>query len=172
MSLVSTHFRAIFVHHLNFAKVIEMKIEEAIRQKKPFRNAYQRAVVNLIYTTNWLTDNLRMHLKPFGITMQQYNVLRILRGAGKPISTSDIRERLLDKMADTSRMVDRLCQKGLVERSTCHNDKRLVDVKLSDKGGQLLDQIDAQNHSMDDLIRLLSEEEANQLSELLDKIRG
>lgn len=149
-----------------------MKIEEEIRQKKPFRNAYQRAIVNMIYTTNWLTDRLRAHLKPFGITMQQYNVLRILRGADKPLSTSDIRQRLLDKMADTSRMVDRLCQKGLVERSTCKADKRLVDVTLSDEGRKLLDQIDTLDDTMDQLLGELTEEEAMELSDLLDKIRG
>ncbi|HMO38429.1 MAG TPA: MarR family transcriptional regulator [Saprospiraceae bacterium] len=149
-----------------------MKIEEAIRQKKPFRNPYQKAVVNLIFTTNWLTDHIRTHLKPFGITMQQYNVLRILRGAGKPISTSDIRDRLLDKMADTSRMVDRLCQKGLVIRSVCPGDKRLVDVTLSDAGEALLAKLDQQDDAMDKALQRLSETEAEQLSALLDKIRG
>ncbi len=150
----------------------KMKIEEAIRQKKPFRNPYQKAVVNLIFTTNWLTDHIRTHLKPFGITMQQYNVLRILRGAGKPISTSDIRDRLLDKMADTSRMVDRLCQKGLVVRSVCPGDKRLVDVTLSDAGEALLAKLDQQDDAMDKALQRLSETEAEQLSALLDKIRG
>ncbi|MBK7869920.1 MAG: MarR family transcriptional regulator [Saprospiraceae bacterium] len=149
-----------------------MKIEDAIRQKRPFRNAYQRTVVNLIYTTNWLTDHIREHLKPFGITIQQYNVLRILRGAGKPISTSDIRDRLLDKMADTSRMVDRLCQKGLVIRTVCPGDKRLVDVTLSEDGEKLLAEIDKMDAQMDAVARNLSEEEAAHLSELLDKLRG
>lgn len=148
-----------------------MKIEEAIKQKRPFRNMHQKAVVNLIYTTNWLTDRLREHLKPFDITVQQYNVLRILRGASKPISTSDIRERLLDKMSDTSRMVDRLCQKGLVIRSVCPSDKRLVDVTLSDAGEKLLADLDGMNNELDNILGSLSEEEARQLSDLLDKIR-
>lgn len=149
-----------------------MKIEEAIKQKRPFRNMHQKAVVNMIYTTNWLTDRLREHLKPFDITVQQYNVLRILRGAGKPISTSDIRERLLDKMSDTSRMVDRLCQKGLVIRSICSSDKRLVDVTLSETGEKLLADLDGMNNDMDEILGTLSEEEARQLSDLLDKIRA
>ena len=105
-----------------------MTIEEAIKQKKPFPNQHQRAVVNLIFTTNQIREKIKKTLKPFGITLQQYNVLRILRGAGEPITTSVIRERLLDKMADTSRMVDRLFQKGLVNRAVCPSDKRLVDV--------------------------------------------
>ncbi len=158
--------------NLELPTAFAMKIEEAIRQKRPFRNPAQRVVVNLIYTSNWLTDHLREHLKPFGITMQQYNVLRILRGAGKPISTSDIRERLLDKMADTSRMVDRLCQKGLVVRNACPSDKRLVDVTLSEAGEKLLAELDQYDSQMDQVVANLSEEEAIQLSELLDKLRG
>lgn len=149
-----------------------MKIEEAIKQKRPFRNMHQKAVVNLIYTTNWLTDRLREHLKPFDITVQQYNVLRILRGAGKPISTSDIRERLLDKMSDTSRMVDRLSQKGLVIRTVCPSDKRLVDVTLSESGQKLLAALDSISNEMDDILVNLSESDAQQLSDLLDKIRS
>jgi len=149
-----------------------MKIEAAIQQKRPFRNAHQKAVVNLIYTANWIQDRLREHLKPFDITVQQYNVLRILRGAGKPISTSDIRERLLDKMSDTSRMVDRLCQKGLVERTTCPNDKRLVDVTISKAGEKLLKQLDRRNERMDTILGGIVEAEAQQLSDLLDKIRS
>ena len=149
-----------------------MRIEEAIQQKRPFRNEWQRAVVNLIFTTNWLTDHIREHLKPFGITLQQYNVLRILKGAGKPISTSDIRERLLDKMSDTSRMVDRLCQKGLVTRATCPGDKRLVDVMLSETGEQLLTELDGYNSQMDNILHNLTAAEVQQLNELLDKIRN
>lgn len=148
-----------------------MKIEEAIKQKRPFRNMHQKAVVNLIYTTNWLQDQLREHLKPYDITVQQYNVLRILRGADKPISTSDIRERLLDKMSDTSRMVDRLCQKGLAVRATCPSDKRLVDVTLSEAGHKLLADLDRLNEKMDNFLSPLSEEQASQLSDLLDLIR-
>lgn len=149
-----------------------MKIEQVIKQKKPFRNAHQRAMVNIIYTCNWMTDQIKQFLKPSGITMQQYNVLRVLRGAGKPLTTSIIRERLLDKMSDTSRMVDRLFQKGLVERSICPSDKRLVDVKLSEKGSQLLENLEQYNTLLDKIIGGLSEREAQQLSDLLDKARG
>ncbi|MCB0553278.1 MAG: MarR family transcriptional regulator, partial [Phaeodactylibacter sp.] len=107
-----------------------MRIEEAIQQTKPFRNGHHKVIVNLIFTSNWVQDSIKKALKPFGVTIQQYNVLRVLKGAGKPISTSTIRERLLDKMADTSRMVDRLFQKGLVLRQECEYDKRLVDISL------------------------------------------
>lgn len=149
-----------------------MTIEEAIKQKKPFRNQHQRAVVNLIFTTNQIREKIKKTLKPFGITLQQYNVLRILRGAGEPITTSVIRERLLDKMADTSRMVDRLFQKGLVNRAVCPSDKRLVDVSLSDKGFELLEQMNNINQELDTIISEISSDEAALLNNLLDKIRG
>ena len=148
-----------------------MKIEEAIQQKRPFRNAYQKVIVNLIYTQNWVTGQLQQYLKPYGITMKQYNVLRILKGAGKPITTSTIRERLLDKMSDASRMVERLHQRGLVVRTTCPTDKRLVDVSLSKEGEQLLAAMSKFEGKMDDIVGHLSETEAEQLSELLDKLR-
>ncbi|MEM1322943.1 MAG: MarR family transcriptional regulator [Bacteroidota bacterium] len=148
-----------------------MKIEEAIHQSRPFRSDHQRAVVNLIYTHNWLAEQLKSFFKPYGITSQQYNVLRILKGAGKPISTSIIRERLLYKMADASRMVDRLHQKKLVIRKVCISDKRLVDVKLSKKGNELLELIDKDSLVMDSLMQSLSSQEALLLSDLLDKAR-
>jgi len=150
---------------------IAMKIEQAIQQRKPFRNTRQQAIINLLFTTNWVTDRIKALLKPYGITMQQYNVLRILRGAGAPISTSVIRERMLDKMSDTSRMVDRLHQKGLVVRSTCVDDKRLVDIQLSDRGRQLIDELDRLDERIDQVLDNLTHEEAGQLSALLDKVR-
>lgn len=149
-----------------------MKIEDAIKQTKPFRNNRHKAMVNLIYTHNFIVDQLRSKIKPFGITMQQYNVLRVLRGAGEPISTSVIRERLLDKMADTSRMVNRLHQKGLVTRNECEHDKRLVDISLTEAGYSLLEQLDILNSDMDKIVGSITEEEATTLSNLLDKIRS
>ena len=149
-----------------------MSIEQAIKQKRPFRNARQRAAVNLIYTHNWLQESMRDLLTPFDLTQKQYNVLRILRGAGEPLTTSVIRERLLDKMSDTSRIVDRLHQKGWVEKRICLSDKRLVDVSLSREGSALLERHEELNPAIDGLLSRLTVEEAEQLSELLDKIRG
>lgn len=153
-------------------KTLDMNIEKVIKQKRSFRNPWHKAAVNLIYTTNWLTDQIKRLLKPYGITMQQYNVLRILRGAGEPISTSVIRDRMLDKMSDTSRMVDRLHQKGLVHRRACPTDKRLVDVSLSEKGETLLQQLDQINEDLDRIPDKLTAEEAQTLSQLLDKMRN
>lgn len=149
-----------------------MKIEEAIQQTKPFRNGRHKAAVNLIYTANWLQDCIKEALRPYDITIQQYNVLRVLKGAGRPISTSAIRERLLDKMADTSRMVDRLFQKGLVERKECQYDKRLVDIRLSEAGEALLETLQEIDPQLDGIFRNLSEEDALLLSDLLDRARG
>ena len=149
-----------------------MTIEDAIKQKRPFRNEHQRAMVNLIFTTTQVRERIKKTLKPFGITMQQYNVLRILKGAGEPITTSVIRERLLDKMSDTSRMVERLFQKELVIREVCAHDKRLVDVSLSDKGYRLIEAMNNINYELDSIFDNITEEEANILNNLLDKIRS
>ena len=149
-----------------------MKIEDAIHQKKPFANAHQRAVVNLIYTSHEVMRGLKKVMAPYGITNQQYNVLRILRGAGEPLTTSQIRDRLLDKMADTSRLVDRLAQKNLVVKSGCPNDKRLVDITLSDEGLNLVSSMDQIVKDTNNQLLNLTAKEANQLSLLLDKARG
>lgn len=148
-----------------------MQIEEAIKQKKPFKNQLHRALVNLLYTTNVVRDRNKAVLKKFDLTMQQYNVLRILRGAEQPISTRIIRQRLLDKMADASRLVDRIAQKNLVDRVPCAEDKRLVDVSISQEGLELMAKIDASEPDIYDLLGQLTEEEADVLNQLLDKIR-
>jgi DNA-binding MarR family transcriptional regulator len=106
------------------------------------------------------------------ITMQQFNILRILRGAGKPLSTLQIRQRMLDKMSDTSRIVDRLIIKDLVKKNTCPADKRLVDVSITDKGKKLLEKIDRYESEMDAVFGNLSTSEAKTLNGLLDKIRS
>jgi DNA-binding MarR family transcriptional regulator len=106
-----------------------------------------------------------------GITSQQYNILRILRGAGKPISTLQIRQRMLDKMSDSSRIVDRLVIKGMVKKNPCKTDRRLVDVVITAKGLRLLEKIDAYNGKVDNIMMNLSEAEVKKLNFLLDKIR-
>ena len=148
-----------------------MRIEEAIQQTKPFKSIYQKVVVNLMFTSNWLEEHLRNVLKPYDITIQQYNVLRILRGANKALTTSVIRQKLIDKMSDTSRMVDRLCKKGLVHRVQCCGDRRKVDISLTQEGHDLLAEIDSDSPEFDACVAALSQEEAILLSDLLDKMR-
>jgi len=147
-----------------------MSLEKDISQSS-FRNDYQKGIINLIYTYNWMNEKMKKTFDKEGVTAQQYNILRILRGAGKPISTLQIRERMLDKMSDTSRIVDRLVLKGLAQKSTCKNDKRLVDVSISVKGKKLLEKMDRYENDMDAIFGNLSDTEAKTLNKLLDKIR-
>lgn len=147
-----------------------MSIEKDISQPA-FRNEYQKGIINLIYTYNWMNEKMKKVFDNEGITAQQYNILRILRGAGKPISTLQIRERMLDKMSDTSRIVDRLVLKGLAKKNICKKDKRLVDVNISLAGEKLLAGIDQYEKDMDAIFGNLSDAEAKTLNKLLDKIR-
>ena len=149
-----------------------MGIEKDIQQAK-FRNPRQKASVNLIYTFAWLKDKTKTIFDAEDITAQQFNILRILRGSfPQPLSTLKIRERMLDKMSDTSRIVDRLINKGLVKKGTCKTDRRLVDVIITDKGKKMLERLDKRQDELDNIIGNLSEKEAGILSELLDKIRS
>ena len=148
-----------------------MSIEQDIKQPG-FRNPYQKAAVNLIYTLSWIRERTKAIFDAEDITPQQFNILRILRGSyPAPLSTLQIRERMLEKMSDTSRIVDRLIGKGLVKKVTCRNDRRLVDVIITDKGKKLLERLDARQDEIDAVLGNLSEKDANTLSELLDKIR-
>lgn len=149
-----------------------MGIERDIHQKT-FKDAKQKAVINLIYTYGWVIEKMKDFLLSEDITHQQFNILRILRGAHpEPLSTLQIRERMLDKMSDTSRIVDRLILKDLVKKTTCPKDKRLVDVVITEKGQELLLRLDAQADDMNAVTASLTENEAAQLSDLLDKLRS
>ena len=147
-----------------------MGIEKDIQQTN-FRNEYQKLGINIMYTANWLNEKIAGILSQEDITQQQYNILRILRGADKPLSTLQIRARLLDKMSDTSRIVDRLVAKELVEKNTCPTDKRLVDVVLSKKGFVILEKLDQLNHHLDALMKGISEKDAITMNQLLDQLR-
>ncbi|RYY41468.1 MAG: MarR family transcriptional regulator [Chitinophagaceae bacterium] len=148
-----------------------MGIEQDIRQTK-FVNAKQKAMINLLYSYGWVMEQVKTFLASEDITHQQFNILRILRGAAGPLSTLQIRERMLDKMSDTSRIVDRLVAKELVQKVTCAKDKRLVDVTISAKGLALLLKLDNRDDHIQEIMKNISEAEATQLSLLLDKIRG
>jgi len=149
-----------------------MGIDQDIHQSK-FRSEHQKASVNLLYTYGWITERTRELFASEDITPQQFNILRILRGSHpQPLSTLQIRERMLDKMSDTSRIVDRLITKGLVKKGTCKADRRLVDVMITDKGKKMLERLDERQDELDSIIGNLTAKEAATLSELLDKIRG
>ncbi len=149
-----------------------MGIDKDIKQTK-FRNVYQKAGINLIYTVGWMREHTRSVFDSEDITPQQFNILRILRGSSPtPLSTLQIRERMLEKMSDTSRIVDRLVTKGLAKKIVCKTDRRLVDVVISDKGKKLLERLDSRQDEIDGVLKNLTEKEAATLSDLLDKIRN
>lgn len=147
-----------------------MKIEEEIQQKK-FKNPHQKAVINLIYTANWLQNKHQGFFKSFGITGQQFNILRVLKGQHpKSISATEIKGRLLDQNSDVSRLLDRLAAKGMITKKTCPLDKRASDVFITAGGLDLLKEIDKRQKEIDHVLSI-SAEEAVQLSDLLDKCR-
>jgi len=150
-----------------------MKLEKAIQQSS-FTSEDQKVVLNFIYTYNYFKEKQKIFFNPYKITTQQYNVLRILRGsAPEPCSTSQIRDRMLDKMSDASRIVDRLVKKNLVLRTTTRADKRLVDVLISPEGQKLLKKIDRQiDNYMSNLFAKLSKKERKEFNRLLDKVRS
>jgi len=149
-----------------------MRIDEEIQSTK-FEDNYQKAVINIAFTSSWLNNLLRGEFEKFNLTQQQFNILRILRGQyPKPATVNLLKERMIDKMSDASRIVDRLVQKGLVSRCTNKKDRRAVDIRISDEGLSVLSKIEIEFKSRDFLKNNLSDEEAGKLSDLLDKMRG
>ena len=149
-----------------------MEIEKEIATSK-FENNHQKAVVNLIYTYGWLTNSLKQRLNKHKITLQQYNILRILRGQHpNPATVNLLKDRMLDKMSDASRIVERLVQKELVQRCVNEKDRRAVDVLISNQGLEILRKLDSEMSSIDILKGSITDEEAVTLSYLLDKMRG
>jgi len=149
-----------------------MKIEDEIKQKQ-FKSEYHKATVNIIFTYNWLIKNQVEVLKPYGITLQQFNILRILRGQHpKPSTIKLMKERMLDRMSDCSRIVEKLRTKKLVERHLCEKDRRNVDVLITKKGLALLKKLDNSFAKLDKNLISLNEKELKLLNKLLDKFRG
>lgn len=148
-----------------------MKIEDEIKQSN-FKSEYHKAYINLVYTSGWLEQAQAALFKPFGLTLPQYNILRILRGQHpKPATISLLIERMLDKTSNASRIVDKLEAKGLVTRKQCPDDRRTVDVLITNKALALLKEMDGLEGGIKTGISSLSEQEAQDLNRLLDKIR-
>ena len=149
-----------------------MELEKEIHSTK-FTSQHQKASVNIVFTYNWLNGLIKAELEKFKITNQQFNILRILRGQyPNPATINILKERMLDKMSDASRIVDRLVQKELVTRTVNKKDRRAVDILITDKGLELLESIHIEEAMNDGYKSNLSEDEAKQLSNLLDKFRG
>jgi DNA-binding MarR family transcriptional regulator len=148
-----------------------VKLESAIQQTQ-FQSEYQKLVVHLMYTASWLEVRHQQMIKPYGISMQQYNVLRILRGQkGKPLSVNALIHRMIDKSSNASRLIDKLEDKQLVVRRVCPNDRRQAEVSITEKGLELLKSIDGPIRELQRHVSGISEKEAEQLNHLLDKMR-
>jgi len=149
-----------------------MKLEDEIKQSK-FRNEYHKLAVNILYTHGWLISHQSKVFTDYDLTPQQYNILRILRGQyPNPATINLLKDRMLDKMSDASRLVDRLKTKGFVEREICSEDRRRVDVKITQKGLLQLKKMDEGAKESEKMFHRLTKSEAETLNNLLDKLRG
>lgn len=137
--------------------------------KSKFVNSKVKALINLKYTSNWLSSKENEFFKPYGISPQQYNILRILRGAKTKMKVQVVKERMIERAPNATRLMDKLCDKDLIERERCEEDRRVVYVKITNQGLELLSTID-ENKNISFLDNL-TEKEATKLSDLLDKIR-
>jgi DNA-binding MarR family transcriptional regulator len=149
-----------------------MKLEKEIAQPS-FKDEYHKAAINLMFTYNWLIYQNDQFFKEHDITPQQYNVLRILRGQYPSKSNLKlVKERMLDRMSDVSRIVDKLCKKGYIERTECPADRRNVDLLISARGLETLSKLDYIDAQFKKMLSNLDEREVRTLNELLDKVRG
>ena len=149
-----------------------MRLEDEIQQNVAFSNEQAKAMVNLIFTYHKLKARIAETLKEKGLTMQQYNVLRIVKGGGaQGVTTSEIRERMLDKMSDASRMVDRLAALGWVEKVRDRSDRRLLFIHLTLEGEKLVNE-QVRQSEIDAIASGFSQKNAQQLNELLDEFRS
>lgn len=150
-----------------------MKLEEEIKQKK-FKDEYQKLMLNIIFTGNWLNSMSIKAFKPYGVSPQQYNVLRILRGQHPNVITvNQISERMLDKNSNASRLIDKLVLKKLVERNICEKDRRQMDIGITDAGLKLLDRMEKEVHTIDfDFNKKVSKKDAALINNILDELRA
>ena len=162
-----------YLHYICITNHAAMRIEDEIKQPT-FRNDTQKAYINLIYTAGWLQVRQAAVFKPFGITLPQYNILRILRGQHPlPATVALLIDRMLDKTSNASRIVDKLEEKKLVTRRVCPANRRAVDIRITNEGLELLNQIEETDNTSPINLSLnnLTTNELQQLSTLLDKIR-
>lgn len=150
-----------------------MRLEEELKMNR-FKSPHQKVALNILFTSNWLNDKMASLIKDFDISEQQFNVLRILRGQnGKAINLMDIQERMLHKTSNTTRLVEKLRLKNLVERVLCEENRRKVEISITKEGLKLLTKIDPIiTNKNDEIYSVLSHKEALQLSNLLDKLRN
>ncbi|MFN4914230.1 MAG: MarR family winged helix-turn-helix transcriptional regulator [Sphingomonadales bacterium] len=149
-----------------------MKLEDEIKQSK-FTSSRQKVLVNIIFTANWVNARLSDIIKSHQITLQQYNVLRILRGKyPKSANPGEIKAVMLDKNPDLTRLCDRMCTQGLISRNIDEVNRRKMNICITDKGLEVLEQIDPEIHKIEQMMVHLQDAESEQLSDLLDRLRG
>ncbi len=149
-----------------------MSLEQDIKQEK-FENEFEKVAVNLLFTSSWLYNINATCLKVHGITPEQYNVLRILRGSHpRPLMLADITCRMIDKSSNATRLVEKLRQKGLAKRDVCEGNRRQVDIVINPKGLALLSKIDLESNAWLATLKNISKAEAQELNRILDKLRG
>ncbi|MGS2726026.1 MarR family winged helix-turn-helix transcriptional regulator [Psychroserpens sp. BH13MA-6] len=134
-----------------------------------FENQKVKAFLNIIYTANWISSCQNEFFKDYGISPQQYNILRILNGANDALNVQTIKDRMLERSPNATRLMDKLCAKKLIQRLPSEHDRRVVKIEITKKGQDLLAAIPSNFNK--DMLKNLSEEEAKQLSDLLDKMR-
>ncbi|MFC7444069.1 MarR family winged helix-turn-helix transcriptional regulator [Mesoflavibacter profundi] len=139
--------------------------------KSSFANHKVKAMLNILYTANWISSHQNEFFKQYGLSPQQYNILRILRGAKEPIKVQTIKERMVERAPNLTRLTDKLCDKNLIERIPFADDRRVVLITITEAGLKLLESITTEN-PVTHLLDNLNEKEALELSDLLDKLRG
>lgn len=150
-----------------------MPIEQEIKQQKPLSSIHQRLMVNLIFTGAWTKDITNKYLKQFDLSSEQYNILRILRGSyPKLLTISDIQSRMIDRTSNVGRMIDKLLKKEYVNRTINPENRRESNISVTQKGLDFLAEIDVEFYKIEEKMNNLNTEEANQLTDLLDKLRG
>jgi DNA-binding MarR family transcriptional regulator len=149
-----------------------MGLEHDLKQEK-FDNEYEKMVVNILFTGSWLANRNASRLRPFGLTPEQYNVLRILRGSHpRPMRLSDIASRMIDKSSNATRLVEKLKSKGLVNREICESNRRQVDISITEPGLAVLTKIDEGLDKWLEDLQTIPKTEVEELNKLLDKLRG
>jgi DNA-binding MarR family transcriptional regulator len=149
-----------------------MSLEREIQQER-FLNEHEKAAINILFTSSWLYNINAARLKPYDITPEQFNVLRILRGSHpKALMLADITSRMLDKNSNATRLVEKLRQKGLLKRDICENNRRQVDISITEKGLGVLKKIDGEEQEWLATLKNISKSEAQELNRVLDKLRG
>jgi DNA-binding MarR family transcriptional regulator len=149
-----------------------MRIEDEIKQKK-FKDAHQKAFLNLLFTSKFLEKKNNNVMKAYGVTMQQYNVLRILKGKHPTLrSAEEIKEVMIDKSPDLTRLIDRLIKKGFVTREVCKENRRKLDIGITKKGLAQIAKMEPTMATFHKDLKKITKKEAEELSRILDKMRG